>query len=74
MAVTLDGTVDVQATLDPVGGAAFKQELDRLEHQLYLADKRTGNLRTVTQRRADALVEMAQRSRTAKPGGLDHDH
>ncbi len=70
VAVTVDGTVDLQATLDPVGGAAFKRELDRLEHRLYLADKRTGNLRTVTQRRADALVEMAHRSRTSKPGGL----
>jgi hypothetical protein len=54
----LDGTVDVRALLDPVGGAAFKNELDRLEHRLYLADKKTGNLRSVTQRRADALVEM----------------
>jgi Domain of unknown function (DUF222) len=70
IAVTLNGTVDLQATLDPVGGAAFKHELDRLERQLYLADKRTGNLRTVTQRRADALVEMAHRSRTSKPSGL----
>jgi Domain of unknown function (DUF222) len=58
------------ALLDPVGGAAFKSELDRLEHRLYLADKKTGNLRTVTQRRADALVEMAHRSRTSKAGGL----
>ncbi len=70
IAVTLDGTVDVQATLDPVGGAAFKHELDRLEHQLYLADKETETVRTVAQRRADALVEMAHRSRTSKPGGL----
>jgi hypothetical protein len=70
IAVTLGGTVDVRALLDPVGGAAFKSELDRLEHRLYLADKKTGNLRTVTQRRADALVEMAHRSRTSKPGGL----
>jgi hypothetical protein len=64
------GTVDLQAVLDPVGGAAFKSELDRLEHQLYLQDKKSGNLCTVTQRRADALVEMAKRSRTTKPGGL----
>ena len=69
-AVTLDGMVDVQAWLDPVGGAAFKNELDRLERQLYLADKKSISPRTVTQRRADAMVEMAIRSRTARPGGL----
>jgi hypothetical protein len=69
-AVTLDGMVDVQAWLDPVGGTAFRNELDRLERQLYLADKKTGNQRTATQRRADAIVEMATRSRTAQPGGL----
>jgi hypothetical protein len=69
-AVTLDGMVDVRAWLDPVGGAAFKNELDRLERQLYLADKNSGNERTVTQRRADAMVEMAKRSRAAEPGGL----
>ena len=70
VAVTFDEMVDVQAWLDPIGGAAFKNELDRLERQLYLADKNTGNERTVTQRRADALVEMAIRSRTAPSGGL----
>ena len=69
-AKTLDGTVDVRALLDPIGGAAFKAELDRLERQLYLADKKGGVVRTIGQRRADALVEMAHRSRTAAPGGL----
>jgi hypothetical protein len=69
-AVTLDGMVDVRAWLDPTGGAAFKNEFDRLVRQLYLDDKRTGNQRTGAQRRADALVEMATRSRTARPGGL----
>jgi hypothetical protein len=67
---TIDGVVDVRAVLDPVGGAAFKAELDRLERQLYLADKNSGTVRTVGQRRADALVAMAERSRTSKPGGL----
>jgi hypothetical protein len=70
VAKTLDGVIDVRALLDPVGGAAFKAELDRLERQLYLADKHSGTVRTVGQRRADALVEMAQRSRTSSPGGL----
>jgi hypothetical protein len=69
-ATTIDGIVDVRAVLDPIGGAALKAELDRLEHQLYLADKRSGEIRTVAQRRADALVEMASRSRTAAEGGL----
>jgi 5-methylcytosine-specific restriction endonuclease McrA len=70
VAKTLDGVVDVRALLDPVGGAAFKAELDRLERQLYLDDKKSGTVRTVGQRRADALVEMAHRSRTSAPGGL----
>jgi len=69
-AKTIDGVVDVRALLDPVGGAAFKAELDRLERQLYLQDKKNGALRTLGQRRADALVEMAHRSRTSAPGGL----
>ena len=70
VATTIDGVVDVRAVLDPVGGAAVKTELDRLERQLYLADKNSGTVRTVGQRRADALVEMAHRSRTSAPGGL----
>jgi Domain of unknown function (DUF222) len=69
-AVTLGGMVDVRGWLDPVGGAAFKAELDRLERRLYLADKKTGEIRTIRQRRADALVEMAKRSRSTAPGGL----
>lgn len=69
-ATTLDGEVVVHAVLDPVGGSAFCDELERLEHQLYLDDKHTGRKRTIRQRRADALVEMANRSRTAQPGGL----
>jgi phage gp46-like protein len=70
VAETIDGVVDLRALLDPVGGAAFKAELDRLERRLYLADKKSGTVRTVGQRRADALVEMAHRSRTSGPGGL----
>jgi Domain of unknown function (DUF222) len=66
---TIDGIVDVRAWLDPIGGAAFKTELARLEHESYLADQRDGVNRTVAQRRADALVEMAQRSATAPTNG-----
>jgi hypothetical protein len=69
VAATIDGMVDVRAWLDPIGGAAFKTELARLEHDLYLHDQRDGTLRTAAQRRADALVEMATRSATAPAGG-----
>jgi hypothetical protein len=69
-ATTIDGMVDVRALLDPIGGAAFLDELVRLMEQLRLDDERTGRMRTATQRRADALVEMATRSRTAREGGL----
>ena len=43
---------------DPVDGAVPVQDLA------------TGTIRTATQRRADALVEMAHRSRSAAEGGL----
>jgi Domain of unknown function (DUF222) len=68
IASTIDGMVDVHAWLDPVGGAAVKTELQRLEHALYLADQRDGSVRTAGQRRADALVEMATRSATSTGG------
>ena len=48
--------------LDPVGGAIFLTELNRLEHEQYLADEAAGVVRTPAQRRAAALVEMAARS------------
>jgi len=69
-ATTIDGMVDLRALLDPVGGATFLAELARLMEQLRLADTRDGTVRTAAQRRADALVEMAVRSRTAVEGGL----
>ncbi len=68
-------------TLDPIAGAIVSGELERLEGELFEADwaaARTslgrdptlGELsRTPGQRRADALVEMATRSRTAPEGG-----
>jgi Domain of unknown function (DUF222) len=68
IATTIDGMVDVHAWLDPVGGAAVKTELERLEHELYLEDQRDGNVRTASQRRADALVEMATRSAASNGG------
>ncbi len=65
---TFDGTVVVDAVLDPIGGAIVVAELDRLSEQLRLADQRDGALRTAAQRRAAALVEMATRS-AATPKG-----
>ena len=71
-----------QMTLDPVNGAIVSGELDRLEHDLFEADcaeakerlGRPGRIdeltRTSGQRRADALVEMATRSRTAPAEGI----
>lgn len=45
-------------------------ELERIYEQLRLRDLRDGVERTVAQRRADALVEMAMRSATAPADGL----
>ena len=71
-----------QMTLDPVSGAIVSNELNRLEHDLFEADcaeakerlGRSGRLdelaRTSGQRRADALVEMATRSRSAPAEGI----
>ena len=70
-------------TLDPVSGAIVAGELARIEQQLFTADvedarrkEEAGLLgpgaplaRTVAQRRADALVEMATRSRVAPEDG-----
>jgi hypothetical protein len=70
-----------QITLDPIGGAIVSDELCRLERQLFESDwaeahDRLGReptgaelSRTPSQRRADALVEMATRSRTAPADG-----
>src|SRR5579862_468384 len=67
--------------LDPIDGAIVAEELKRLEQQLFAADwadaketlgrdPRPHELpRTPAQRRADALVEMAARSRTAPADG-----
>jgi hypothetical protein len=66
---TLDGEVVVNGVLDPVGGKIVVDELARLERDLYLADQRDGIVRTGSQRRAAALVEMATRSATAPADG-----
>jgi hypothetical protein len=63
-AETFDGMVHLNGLLPAVGGQEFLAELRRLERQLYTDDQQTGNIRTSDQRRADALVVMAQRSAT----------
>ena len=63
-----DGTVVINGTLDVLGGEIFRNELDRLEHRQRLADQHNGVVRTVGERRAAALVEMATRSGAMPPG------
>ena len=70
-----------QMTLDPISGAIVSDELSRLEHELFEADwaKAKDELgreptiaelpRTSGQRRCDALVDMATRSKTAPADG-----
>lgn len=66
-AETFEGLVHLQGLLPRVGGQEWLAELGRLERQMYLADDKDGIVRTASQRRADALVEMARRS-----AALDH--
>ena len=72
---TFDDLVRLDAWLDPLGGAEFLDEFTRIEQELFEADwaearARVGEhatkrdlRRTAKQRRADAFVEMARRSR-----------
>jgi hypothetical protein len=62
---TIDGERVISGRLDPIGGSIVDAELARLERELYLADRRDGVVRTASQRRAAALVEMATRSASA---------
>jgi hypothetical protein len=67
--------------LDPIGGSVFAKELERLERKLYDADRAEARerlgyepllhelARTPEQRRADALVLMAERSATGPEDG-----
>lgn len=64
---TLDGAVVINGDLDPLGGAAFANELRHLAERQGLADIAAGVRRTPAQRRAAALVEMARRSASAAP-------
>lgn len=72
---TFDDLVRLDAWLDPLGGTEFLDEFHRIEQELFEADwaearARVGDnatqrdlRRTAKQRRADAFVEMARRSR-----------
>jgi Domain of unknown function (DUF222)/HNH endonuclease len=78
---SIDGMYLGQITLDPASGASVSGELSRLERNLFEEDlaearERLGRTprgedlrRDSAQRRADALVEMAIRSRTAPAEG-----
>lgn len=67
---TLGGQVAVDASLDPIGGEMFADELHRLARGEHLKDLRSGGLRTPGQRRAAALVEMARRSASLADGAV----
>jgi hypothetical protein len=65
-------------TLDPISGAIVADELNRIENEFFIADRARAKeefgreptaadlWRTPSQRRADALVEMAARSAVVK--------
>jgi hypothetical protein len=77
---TLDSTVDLQASFDPIGGEIVYDEVERLERELFEQDWAEAKAefgddvsvdklkRTPAQRRADALVLMATRSASAAGG------
>lgn len=74
VAKTFEGSVDLRAIFDPVRGEIFLNELERIEKELFEADwadakriyrdevKLEDLGRSSSQRRCDALVEMAKRS------------
>lgn len=66
---TLDGNLVINGQLDPIGGAAFFNELKRLAEQIRQADAAAGIDRTPAQRRAAALIDMATRSAATPADG-----
>jgi hypothetical protein len=76
-----DGSVLGEFQLDPVAGAAVLEALERIEQQFLRADWAAATAahgpspcardvaRTARQRRADALVELAERACASPPGG-----
>ena len=79
VSASFQGTVVIDAVLDAIGGAAFKTVFDGLVEELFQTDwsqakARLGReplstelARTPAQRRADALVLMAERAHVANP-------
>jgi hypothetical protein len=67
VAATFHGAVAVDGVLDPVGGATLKAAVDDLTNLTH----QPGDTRTLPQRRADALVELAERylAQTQPSGG-----
>ena len=67
----IDDEVHVNAIFDAVGGATFLEAWDRIDNELRLADRDDPDapLRSRTQRRLDALVEMAVRATVNGSGG-----
>jgi hypothetical protein len=83
---TLGGTWRLDANLDPIGGTEVDTVLRRIERELFDADwadaaqvHGQGNVttdklrRTGSQRRADALVEMARRAAATPPDARKPD-
>ena len=69
VSTTFDGAVSGDFTLDPIDGVTFVEALRRIERELYQADQRDGTTRTMAERIAAALVEMAVRSQTVPKDG-----
>jgi len=80
---TFEDTVALNGILDPVGGAIYLHELQRLEQELFDADWRDARRRlgehataadlqrTAAQRRHDAQIQMAIRSAAKHPNAKD---
>ena len=64
-----DGTVTGDFQLDPIGGATVSEALRRIERDLHRHDQRDGVIRTMSERMAAALVEMAIRANTTPVDG-----
>jgi len=67
-----DGTVTGNFTLDPLSGHAFITALEHHVQRLFRDDTETGNKRTTSQRRADALVELVTNTDIKIPATLIH--
>ncbi|MFN8023252.1 MAG: HNH endonuclease signature motif containing protein [Acidimicrobiales bacterium] len=66
---TMDDVLELTGRFGAIDGTIVERELDRLAELIREADAKVGITRTASQRRAAALVEMAQRSATAPADG-----